>query len=545
MNSRLKYILLLAITLSMFNCSDDDQNQQPLLKIVTPTQNHSVIEGDVIEIQVQANDPDGLIEKVSINYDGEVISETAVAPYNFTFDTSGLSEGEHEIIALVTDNSGLTNTSSLQVKIIANQQPILKILSPQNNDIMNRKEEVEIKVEVNDPDGTIKKVSMQVDDMLISDISTSPYIFVYDTSDLSAGTHTITIKAEDNKGLTNSESVDIVIKIDPPSFTSTIPFIGTTLVRIDGLVESYGNPKIEKRYFGICWNKSGTPTINDNTESIWFEWYDVINQNGNEDVFHGKIKGLELGTKYYARIYVDSPYTDEVYYGEEMSFTTANSYVSDSGTFIDSRDSNQYKWIKVGDQIWMAENVRYLGTAGAIINYNDPDPSDVSGCNIIFDKDEAVKNVNYIKYGCLYRPITGDVAPSGWHIATSSEWRDLIDYVGGSEVAGTILKSKEGWDSSDKPSGSDLSGFSVLPGGYKEYRRTSTPPYYCIFGTEVGPGKTTSFWTTSTVTIGRNQERVYVTFNHDEQSVRTGSSDIYDEFIFSGIYSIRCVKDTN
>ncbi|MEW7289524.1 Ig-like domain-containing protein [Aquimarina sp. 2304DJ70-9] len=539
-NFLFKVLLLSTITLLVWNCSSDDDNQKPLLNIISPENNLTVIEGDIIEIQVQANDPDGLIENVSISYNGETISEALVPPYNFTFDTSGLTAGEHEIIAIVQDNNNLTNVASLLITVIANQQPTLKILSPENNFTVNRKEKIEIKTEANDADGSIEKVSLQVDGNLVDEVFAAPYTFVYDTSDLSEGVHTIEVIATDNKELSNSESINIMIITDPPSFMSNVSFIGTTLVRIDGLVESYGNPELEKRYFGICWNETGSPTINDNLGEIGFEIYNVIDNSGNEDVFHSKIKGLKLGTKYYVRCYAESPYTNEIYYGEEMSFTTANSYVSDSGTFVDSRDSNIYKWIKVGDKIWMAENLKYLEAATAIINYNDPDPGD--SCNIIFDHNAAAQNENYQNYGCLYKgngtTTSNYLPPSGWHVANSSEWNDLLDYVGGAEIAGTILKSEDGWDPPGSPS-TNLSGFSVLPGGYRSF-------LYCSYTDNAGSlGKTASFYTSSNRLVGRESERVYYTFNHDSESVVLGSSDVYDELVHKELYYIRCVKDAN
>ncbi|GBU23336.1 hypothetical protein R80B4_03253 [Fibrobacteres bacterium R8-0-B4] len=57
------------------------------------------------------------------------------------------------------------------------------------------------------------------------------------------------------------------------------------------------------------------------------------------------------------------------------------------------------------------------------------------------------------------------VCPSGWHLPSKQEWQSLVDYVGGSSVAGKKLKSQSGWYNNGN--GTDDFGFSALPGGYR------------------------------------------------------------------------------
>ena len=114
-----------------------------------------------------------------------------------------------------------------------------------------------------------------------------------------------------------------------------------------------------------------------------------------------------------------------------------------SGNFTDSRDNKTYKTVKIGSQIWMAEN----------LNYN------VSGSKCY--KNESS---NCTTYGRLYDWATSKiVCPSGWHLPSDAEWTKLTDYVGGVSTAGSKLKAKSGWKSSGN--GTDDYGFSALPGG--------------------------------------------------------------------------------
>jgi len=110
----------------------------------------------------------------------------------------------------------------------------------------------------------------------------------------------------------------------------------------------------------------------------------------------------------------------------------------------DLRDGKTYKTVKIGEQIWMAEN----------LNFNASD----SKC---YDNKPA----NCEKYGRLYDWNTAKtVCPTGWHLPSDEEWNVLMTAVGGSKTAGKFLKATSGWDSNGN--GTDAYGFSALPGGW-------------------------------------------------------------------------------
>jgi uncharacterized protein (TIGR02145 family) len=118
---------------------------------------------------------------------------------------------------------------------------------------------------------------------------------------------------------------------------------------------------------------------------------------------------------------------------------------SDGSYFKDPRDGNVYRTVKIGNQVWMAENLNYK------INN--------SWC---YDNDEA----NGKKYGRLYTWDSAKIAyPPGWHLPTSQEWDELQATVGGSP--GKKLKTKSGWNNykGQNGNGTDDYGFSALPGG--------------------------------------------------------------------------------
>jgi len=114
-------------------------------------------------------------------------------------------------------------------------------------------------------------------------------------------------------------------------------------------------------------------------------------------------------------------------------------------TFTDPRDKKTYKTVKIGEQVWMAEN----------LNYED----EGSKC---YDGEET----NCKKYGRLYYwGAAMEACPSGWHLPSKDEWQTLVNFAGG-ENAGKALKATSGWNQNGN--GTDNFGFSALPGGYHD-----------------------------------------------------------------------------
>jgi uncharacterized protein (TIGR02145 family) len=121
---------------------------------------------------------------------------------------------------------------------------------------------------------------------------------------------------------------------------------------------------------------------------------------------------------------------------------------AEAGTFTDARDGKIYKTVKIGEQVWMAENLNFK--------------TENSRC---YGDDEA----NCKKYGRLYGcdEERTEVCPKGWHLSSREEWNILVQIAGGIDVAGKKLKSKNGWENYEgkNGNGTDEFGFSALPSG--------------------------------------------------------------------------------
>jgi uncharacterized protein (TIGR02145 family) len=126
-------------------------------------------------------------------------------------------------------------------------------------------------------------------------------------------------------------------------------------------------------------------------------------------------------------------------------------------------DGNVYKTIKIGDQWWMAENLRVT---------KNPEGNPI--------KSYIYKNIeeNEKIFGRLYSwdvAMNGSreegvqgIAPDGWHIPNDSDWEKLFSFLGGVSVAGGKMK-EDGvthWDSPNEgaTNSSDFTGLSA--GGY-------------------------------------------------------------------------------
>lgn len=242
-------------------------------------------------------------------------------------------------------------------------------------------------------------------------------------------------------------------------------------------------------------------------------------------------------------------------------------FSKDSGTFIDERDGHEYKWVKIGDQIWMAENLAYLPQVRPPSFPTKIDDSfnpyyyimEYDGSTV----EEAKKTESFKKYGVLYNwaaamdgeeritnsNIEGSdlipsgiqgVCPSDWHLPSKSEWQQLDEFICNIESdysgfpyhecnIGKYLKTLSGWfiERDINGNGLDTYGFSALPGGYRDYEGD--------FGGLLRVG---NWWSTSIDGIGirgANAFKYSLIHGHNFSSINTtkGSNGI----------SVRCIKD--
>ena len=180
---------------------------------------------------------------------------------------------------------------------------------------------------------------------------------------------------------------------------------------------------------------------------------------------------ITAGTDYHIvwDFYADNPNTS----GSQFKVRVLYSFFST----MTGNDSKVYKTVKIGNQWWMAENLRETkyndGTAIIVETDND---AWIYNVQINKGKRCAFKNIeNYANmYGYLYNWWAVDpnnsynIAPTGWHVPTDAEWATLVNYLGGEDVAGGKLRNMGltywMWPNTGA---TNESGFNALPGGYR------------------------------------------------------------------------------
>lgn len=149
--------------------------------------------------------------------------------------------------------------------------------------------------------------------------------------------------------------------------------------------------------------------------------------------------------------------------------------ISYSQTMTDI-DGNIYQTVTIGTQVWMAENLKVThyrnGDAISNITDNTEWSNLTTGAYCNYDNDEN----NATTYGSLYNWYavndSRNIAPEGWHVPSDVELQTLVDYLGGSGVAGGKMKETGTtyWNRSNTGATNE-SGFSALPGGSRHSPR--------------------------------------------------------------------------
>jgi uncharacterized protein (TIGR02145 family) len=226
-----------------------------------------------------------------------------------------------------------------------------------------------------------------------------------------------------------------------------------------------------------------------------------------------KLKGIS-GDYNYATVMVIKPTVSETYI---FNFVVCQ-----------DADGNNYAVVEIGNQEWMAENLKTT-------TYNDGTPITLevnstywsgltTGAYCWYDNDQAPYAETYGALYNWYAVHTGNLCPAGWHVPTDAEWTTLTDYMasdGHSGTEGTTLKATSGWNSDGN--GTNDYGFTALPGGYRS-----------IYGTFFNVGYEGRWWSAT----------AHYTDNAWLRRLLFNNSNVFRNYTSKGNgFSVRCLRD--
>ena len=231
------------------------------------------------------------------------------------------------------------------------------------------------------------------------------------------------------------------------------------------------------------------------------------------------------------RVSKQNAYSVRCLQGEKQSSLSSESPFNPNveyGELTDSRDGRTYKTVKIGDQVWMAENLNFE-TASSHCFIDSTKFCEKYG-RLYWWADAVGKTEEECGYGKTCSLPSGNiqgVCPDGWHLPSKTEFETLLTAVGGNSKTGSALKSAFGWYLGG--TGTNESGFSALPGEYM-FGSWGDPCFDDHEATVAG------FWSSTE----ENQE-VYNMSVGNNNDIAYLSTDDGDTKAFG--FSVRCVKD--
>jgi len=305
---------------------------------------------------------------------------------------------------------------------------------------------------------------------------------------------------------TNQVTGAVLTTTEASDVTSTTAVAG-------GIITDAGGGTITAR--GTCWGTAPNPTVAGNK---------TVNGTG-VGTFTSNLTGLVDGTVYYYRAYATN--SSGTTYGQEYDFITP----------VTDIEGNMYKTIIIGTKVWMAENLKvteFNNDAEIPLVREAVDWIVLDSPGYCWFNNDSAYNAPI--YGALYNWYAANetnICPTGWHVPTDLEFNDLEIVLGLAPADvdvwgwrgtdhGSKMKNTTGWNAGEN--GTNTSGFSALPGGYRYYTD----------GTYQGQNTYEYFWTSTEHDADRGW---YRRLDGNNEAVYKASADK------KAGKAIRCVKD--
>jgi uncharacterized protein (TIGR02145 family) len=200
----------------------------------------------------------------------------------------------------------------------------------------------------------------------------------------------------------------------------------------------------------------------------------------------------------------------------------------DSPDPVSDIDGNIYQTVAIGNQVWMAENLRTTklndGTEIKMISKNQEWHYTTAPAFSWYNNDSSLFKV---PFGALYNAYVAEnnkICPEGWHVPTIDEWKLLSESLGDSLLAGGKLKSEGTTQWHSPNTGADNSSvFTALPSGMRYFEGTFSSLSYF-----------TAYWSSSKADTSSMN---YMSLSYlDSKTTFGAKSNKYG-------FSIRCIRN--
>lgn len=478
-----------------------------IVNIISPS-NESTREG-MIEISVETNN-DAIVETVDFLIDGSLVFTDDSPGWSCSWDSEPYADGAwHGIVARATDTEGVQYLSD-EVRVMIpdpfGNLPI-RITNPREGDIV----EGDVLIRIEAKQGYIHSTSITINRIPFGwqDVD-PPFQYIWHTDSLPIGMEYNIRATADYKTSPHGP-----MRTASHEITVITPGHNEPPVADFSITPAYGSPETV-----FTFDASNCSDPEDDVNDLQVRWR-FYSGGWSTDYSFEKIKIFEYIITGYHFVELQVLDTD----GKTTNLTKYLTNGVIEGNGLTDIDGNTYPSVIIGDQEWMAENLRVTH-----FRNGDPIPNDESadwwGLTTptfgSFSPDSVPSEIFGLYYNWHASGDDRNLAPEGWHIPTEAELYALRSYIAVVMVGphvGTALRSESGWSGYGYGNGWDVFHFKAVPAGY----RYSTSYF--------GWGAGTNFWSSTEV-----------------DSVRSIIGSLWEDFNVgpswkNNGYSVRCIKD--
>ena len=233
-------------------------NVPPTVTLTSPANDSNFLTTDTITFSANASD-DSAVTKVEFFANGNSIGIDSTAPYNIT---ATLPAGAYTIIAVATDDAGVSTTSSpisISVTPPANQPPTVSLTTPTPGSTYLTTDAITFSADATD-DSTVAKVEFFANGNVVGTDTTAPYSV---TASLAAGTYAVSARATDNQGLSvTADPITITVQnptVNRPTITSVSQSGGNIVLQVSA--NEGAMLTLEATTDFVNWSNAGTATV--------------------------------------------------------------------------------------------------------------------------------------------------------------------------------------------------------------------------------------------------------------------------------------------